>query len=124
MISLRKPFPLIILLLLILLSQALRSQNLRTWDVYEITLKSSVTFENPHTEGLRMDNKAFLIAEFTGTDGECTGFRFQWTDLVNQKEAGSGTVNGGSIVEIKCPEDYPGTVNYKDWVLYIRLNDQ
>ena len=31
-----------------------------------------------------------------------------------------GTINGGKIVEIKCPEDYPGVVNYKDWVLHIR----
>lgn len=102
MISLRKPFPLIILLLLILLSQALRSQNLRTWDVYEITLKSSVNFKNPHTEGLRMDNKPFLIAEFTGTDGECTG----------SKISVPGFWDGGDTWKIRFAPPASGKWNY------------
>ena len=47
-------------------------------------------------------------------------FTYKWTDLVNSKESKSGTVKGGSIVEIKCPEDYPGTVDFKDWVLHLK----
>jgi hypothetical protein len=50
-------------------------------------------------------------------------FSYQWTDMVNSKDSKSGTIRGGNIVEIKCPEDYPGTVNFKDWVLHIiKLN--
>ena len=52
-----------------------------------------------------------------------TKFEYQWTDLVNSRESKSGSINGGSIVEIKCPEDYPGVVNFKDWILHlIRIN--
>lgn len=47
-------------------------------------------------------------------------FSYQWTDLVNSKDSKSGTIRGGNIVEIKCPEDYPGIVNFKDWVLHVR----
>ena len=47
-------------------------------------------------------------------------FNFLWTDLVNSNDSKSGTVRGGKIVEIKCPEDYPGTVNFKDWVLHVK----
>jgi len=39
---------------------------------------------------------------------------------VNSRDSGSGTVKGGAITEIKCPEDYPGTVIFKDWLLHIR----
>ena len=46
-------------------------------------------------------------------------FTFSWTDLVNNSESKKGVINGGSIEEIKCPEDYPGTVNFKDWVLHV-----
>jgi hypothetical protein len=46
-------------------------------------------------------------------------FTFSWTDLVNNSESKKGVISGGSITEIKCPEDYPGTVNFKDWVLHV-----
>jgi hypothetical protein len=46
-------------------------------------------------------------------------FRYQWTDLVNQRDSGQGTLSGGSVTEIKCPEDYPGTLLFKDWILHV-----
>jgi hypothetical protein len=49
-------------------------------------------------------------------------YSFQWTDLVNNHDSKTGTISGGSIVEIKCPEDYPGNTNFKDWLLHIKLN--
>jgi hypothetical protein len=50
---------------------------------------------------------------------ESAVFIFQWTDLVNSRDSKSGTVKGGAVVELKCPEDYPGFVNFKDWILRI-----
>lgn len=47
-------------------------------------------------------------------------FTFKWTDLVNSKDLRTGTIKGGTVVEIKCPEDYPGTVNFKDWLLHLK----
>jgi len=53
---------------------------------------------------------------------ESANFKYQWTDLVNSRESKSGNINGGSVIEIKCPEDYPGVVNFKDWVLHLKKN--
>ncbi|HOB83965.1 MAG TPA: DUF5060 domain-containing protein [Bacteroidales bacterium] len=47
-------------------------------------------------------------------------FEYRWTDLVNSLDSRSGKIKGGSVVEIKCPEDYPGVVNFKDWVLHLK----
>jgi hypothetical protein len=47
-------------------------------------------------------------------------YSFRWTDLENSRNGATGKVRGGSIVEIKCPEDYPGYVNFKDWLLYLK----
>ena len=51
-------------------------------------------------------------------------FTYTWTDLVNNSESKKGVINGGSIEEINCPEDYPGTVNFKDWVLHVVKNGE
>jgi hypothetical protein len=47
-------------------------------------------------------------------------YTYQWTDLVNSRDSRSGTIKGGSIIELKCPEDYPGTVYFKDWILHVK----
>jgi hypothetical protein len=47
-------------------------------------------------------------------------YNYEWTDLVNSGESKSGSISGGKVVEIKCPEDYPGTVNFKDWLLHVK----
>lgn len=47
-------------------------------------------------------------------------FTFEWTDLVNGRESLKGTIKGGSVVEITCPEDYPATINFKDWLLHVK----
>ena len=49
-------------------------------------------------------------------------FFYQWTDLENSRESRSGKITGGKVTELKCPEDYPGRVNFKDWILHIRVN--
>jgi hypothetical protein len=47
-------------------------------------------------------------------------FEYIWTNLVSSNDSRSGKINGGTIVEITCPEDYPGTLNFKDWVLHVK----
>jgi len=51
-------------------------------------------------------------------------FLYQWTDLVNNRNSGQGTLSGGKVIEIKCPEDYPGTLMFKDWLLHIQTNEE
>lgn len=46
-------------------------------------------------------------------------FRFTWIDLVNSKEASSGTLNGGDVRTFQTPEDYPEHREYKDWLLHV-----
>ena len=46
-------------------------------------------------------------------------FRFTWIDLVNQKEASRGEVSGGASRVFGTPEDYPGSLQYKDWLLRV-----
>jgi len=50
-----------------------------------------------------------------------TQFTVTWTDLVNSSELSGEVITGGGIVEIKCPEDYPGFVHFKDWLLHVKI---
>jgi hypothetical protein len=47
-------------------------------------------------------------------------FQYTWFDLVEGKERKTGTVQGGGVRELRCPEDYPGVAQYKDWLLHVR----
>jgi hypothetical protein len=51
---------------------------------------------------------------------ESAEFTYQWTDLVKNLDSRSGKISGGKIAEIKCPEDYPGFTEFKDWVLHVK----
>ena len=37
------------------------------------------------------------------------------------KKAKEGEIKGGRIVSMSPPEDYPGVLNFKDWLLHIFL---
>ena len=39
--------------------------------------------------------------------------------LAEEKTKRTGTVHGGDIRSFHPPEDYPGVLDYKDWVLYV-----
>jgi hypothetical protein len=54
-----------------------------------------------------------------GAAAETDRFRFTWIDLAESKETRAGTVNGGGIRGFHAPEDYPGNLQYKDWLLYL-----
>ena len=53
------------------------------------------------------------------SSSESDQFRFTWIDLVASKEARSGTINGGDIRTFHAPGDYPGNLEYKDWLLHV-----
>lgn len=46
-------------------------------------------------------------------------FQYRWIDLAEEKARRTGTVRGGGVRTFHPPEDYPGVLNYKDWVLYV-----
>ena len=49
-------------------------------------------------------------------------FTDRWIDLVNQKTVKEGKTTGGSVVELQPPEDYPGVLHTKDWVIHLQKN--
>jgi hypothetical protein len=46
-------------------------------------------------------------------------FRYTWIDLTRNAERSSGTLKGGAVRELHAPEDYPGTLQCKDWIVHI-----
>jgi hypothetical protein len=50
-------------------------------------------------------------------------FEYSWIDLVERKERPSATVPGGAVREFTTPENFPGRLQYKDWVLHVRRRD-
>ncbi len=51
---------------------------------------------------------------------ETDPFEYTWIDLEQSKERTGGKVNGGAPRELRAPEDYPGQLQFKDGLLYIR----
>jgi hypothetical protein len=47
-------------------------------------------------------------------------FEYTWFDLEQSQERTRGQVNGGAAAEFHTPEDYPGNLLFKDWLLHIR----
>ncbi|HYW43298.1 MAG TPA: DUF5060 domain-containing protein [Bryobacteraceae bacterium] len=68
----------------------------------------------------RYGGRLKLDLKSTAASGQ---FRFTWIDLTLSKEARSGTVNGGAMRVFQAPDDYPGNLQYKDWLLHLaRVN--
>jgi len=101
---------------------------LRKLDWWKLEPHPELIIENPSKFCLADPGNEYLIylkyggsvKLDLGTYTESSAFNFQWTDLVNSSDSRSGTIKGGAVIEIKCPEDYPGTVNFKDWLLHVR----
>jgi len=100
---------------------------LRTLEWWKMEPHPELVGENPSQYCLADPGREYLFflryggsvkLDLTGYP-ESVEFTSTWTDLENSKTLQSYTCKGGKIVEIKCPEDYPGVVRYKDWVLHV-----
>ena len=67
------------------------------------------THDSPNLEQIRK------VEEMIAYGGEYT-----WIDLEQSRERTRGKVNGGAVREFHASEDYPGSLQFKDWLLYIR----
>lgn len=47
-------------------------------------------------------------------------FAWVWFDLEQNRERKAGHVNGGEVREFSAPEDYPGSLQFNDWLLHIQ----
>ena len=55
--------------------------------------------------------------------GASSLFEYTWIDLEQSRERTRDKVNGGAVREFHAPEDYPGNLQFKDWLLYIRRTE-
>ena len=54
------------------------------------------------------------------TTAKDSSFHYAWIDLTQEKIRKEGDIQGGAIRELNPPEDYPGTFEYKDWIVHIK----
>jgi hypothetical protein len=111
-------------------SLSFMGKYLRKTEWWKMEPHPEFVIENPSKYCLAIPGKEYLfylryggsvkvdLREYPGKN-----FDFTWTDLVNGTDDKTGTITGGEIVEIKCPEDYPAFVNFKDWVLHLKSAD-
>ena len=90
---------------LIILNQAVGNsqQPVRTWDVFEITLKSSTPPNNPYVSYLERGRTAHLTAIFSGSTGECKG----------RTITVPGFWDGNDSWKIRFAPSLPGTWDYQ-----------
>ena len=101
--SFKKILALCISVLLTSSTLVIKAQNLKTWEVCELTLKSSLVFQNPYTEGIKPGEKALVTAIFTGTGGPCSG----------TKMTIPGFWDGAEIWKIRFAPPLEGAWNYE-----------
>ena len=46
-------------------------------------------------------------------------FTYTWYDLAGNRQPAGGEIAGGAVREFHSPEDYPGSLQYKDWLLHV-----
>jgi hypothetical protein len=103
-------------------------QYLRKLEWWKLEPHPELVKENPSQFCLAIPGKEYLFYLRYGGSTKIdlsayqatSEFTFIWTDLVNHRDTKKGIVSGGTIVEIKCPEDYPGFTEFKDWVLHVK----
>ena len=104
---------------------------LRNLEWWKLEPHPELVLENPSKYCIAIPGKEYLFylryggavkIDLTSVPASAV-FEYKWTDLVNSKDSRTGKVSGGKIAEIKCPEDYPGTVNFKDWLLHLKSNN-
>ncbi len=66
---------------------------------------------------LRYAGTAKLKMDPLSASGDYT---YYWFNPGNGKKYDAKTIKGADIMEFSCPESYPGTTDFKDWVLHIK----
>ncbi len=100
---------------------------LRSIKWWQLSPAPELVLENPSSYCAADPGKEYLVylryggsfkldlRAFPGTQD----FGYEWIDLVNNRKSAQITRQGGKIIELKCPEDYPGVTVFKDWIVHI-----
>lgn len=111
------------------LSMSFMAKYLRGIKWWELSPTPELVLENPSTFCAANPGKEYLIylryggsvkLDFTEISSD-KKFTYVWIDLVNNTISKKNLITGGKVIELKCPEDFPGVVNFKDWVVHIYL---
>ena len=100
-----------------------QSNTLKTWDVYEIELKASSTFQNPYLECLKEGEKAYATAKFTGTSGPAVNKSYEVPGFWDGKNTWkfrftppfSGSWKYETVSADKGLNKKKGVINVSDW---------
>ena len=103
-------------------------QNIEWW---KLEPHPELVLDNPSPFCSAVPGREYLLfLRYGGTVRldlrQCTPqdeFQVQWVDLVEEKVHRRKSVTGGTIVELSPPEDYPGSLQYKDWLVHL-LSDR
>ena len=101
---------------------------LRSVDWWRLEPQPEFVVENPSKYCLAVPGALyFMFLRWGGavkldlTKYEGATYTQQWIDLVNEKMHDPRELKGGSVHVINAPEDFPGVLQEKDWILLIKL---
>ncbi len=97
--------------------------QLKKWEVYEIALKASKSFQNPYVECIKEGEAPYASAEFTGTSGEALNKKFNipafWDGdnswKVRFAPPCSGTWKYETVSKDRGLNKKKGTIEVTDW---------
>lgn len=108
-------------------SMAYMANILRSIDWWRLEPHPEFVVENPSKYCLAVPGELYLMFLRWGgavkvdlTEYEGTTYTRQWIDLVTEKMHNPKELRGGSVHVIKAPEDFPGVLQEKDWILLIK----
>jgi hypothetical protein len=99
-------------------------KNIKWW---EMTPHPELILEYPQPFCLAKPGREYVIyLRYAGTvkvkmdeSALAYKFRYNWYDPGTGKVYDSKIIEGRKVLQFNCPESFPGTPIYKDWVLYI-----
>ena len=104
------------------------SKFLRSIDWWKLEPHPELVIDNPSRYCSADLGKEYLVylryggraeIDLTGTSpGD--NFSAAWIDLTSGKVAKKQTLQGGQLAVLDIPEDYPGALNYKDWLIHLK----
>ncbi len=92
-----------ILLIALVIQANCQVNQLKKWEVYEISLKASKTYQNAYVECLKDGEAPYASAEFTGTSGEA----------MNKKMNIPAFWDGGNSWKVRFASPFSGTWKYE-----------
>ncbi|MCC7174944.1 MAG: DUF4038 domain-containing protein [Bryobacterales bacterium] len=110
------------------ISMSVFSKFLKSIDWWRLEPHPELVSDNPSRFCAAVPGERYLIYLRYGgwvrldlrSARESDSFEFTWLDPADGKPGRSGVTTGGAVREFSPPGDYPGQLQYKDWLLHVR----